>query len=161
MRQGKALRAWWGITALVATVGACETTRNPIGTQRDVTAPVIVLSNTQGDTQAIANGLRFTVTANDNLGLKTIRLSYSGGYLAGPAEAGGSETGGLLAARRSGTRPAQPPGEPVGSAAPCEAWVDYRDALPVLPLVGTFSIVGFAESSAKPTMLNVPTNVVT
>src|SRR6266568_8354146 len=86
MRQGKVLRAWWGITALVTTVWACETTRNPIGTQTDLTPPVIVLSNTQGDTQAIANGLRFTVTANDNLGLKTIRLSYSGGYIAGPID---------------------------------------------------------------------------
>src|SRR5258708_30930130 len=86
MRQGKALRAWWGITALVTTVWACETTRNPIGTQRDLTPPVIVLSNTAGDTQAIAGGFRFTVTATDNLSLRTIRLPYSGGYIPGPID---------------------------------------------------------------------------
>ena len=86
MRQGKALRAWWGITALVATVWACETTRTPIGSQRDLTAPFISLTNTVGDTQDISGGLRFTVTATDNLGLKTVRLTYSGGFIAGPID---------------------------------------------------------------------------
>src|SRR5712692_836464 len=86
MRQAGVVRAWWGITALVATVWACETTRNPIGSQRDLTPPVIVLSNSVGDTQAIAGGLRFTVLANDNLGLKTIRLTYSGGFISGPID---------------------------------------------------------------------------
>src|SRR5258708_23385314 len=86
MRQGKALRAWWGITALVTTVWACETTRNPIGPERDLARRVIVLSNTAGDAQAIAGGLRFTVTATDNLSLRTIRLTYSGGYIAGPID---------------------------------------------------------------------------
>src|SRR5258708_28145699 len=86
MRQGKALRAWWGITALVTTVWACETTRNPIGTQRDLTPPVIVLSNTAGDTQAIAGGVRFTVTATDNPSFRTIRLTYPARHIARPVD---------------------------------------------------------------------------
>jgi len=232
MRQGKTLRAWWGITALVATVWACETTRNPIGTQRDLTPPVIVLSNTQGDTQAIAGGLRFTVTANDNLGLKTIRLTYSGGYIAGPIDttfisqvlaftnaktiafpsnsgAGGnvqiiaraidgagnfaedtlfiflsnvqalrvtlispqpgalassgsgipveiaasqntgiSKIGFLVSPRASVTDPTTPPGDSIVFTAPFADSVDYTDTLIVVPLVGTFNVVGFAEDSA-------------
>src|SRR5437867_3211969 len=86
MRQRIAMRAWWGITALVATVWACETTRTPIGSQRDLTAPVISLTNTVGDTQDITGGLRFTVSAQDNLGLKTVRLTYSGGFISGPID---------------------------------------------------------------------------
>ncbi|HXI34160.1 MAG TPA: hypothetical protein VNH63_08775 [Gemmatimonadales bacterium] len=232
MRQGKALRAWWGITALVATVWACETTRNPIGTQRDLTPPVIVLSNTQGDTQAIANGLRFTVTANDNLGLKTIRLTYSGGFISGPIDttfvtqvkaftvaktvtfpsnsgAGGNvqiiaraidgagnfaedtlfiflsniqalrvtlispqpgalassgsgipveiaasqntgiqKIGFLVSPRTSVTDPTTPPGDSIVFTAPFADSVDYTDTLLVVPLVGTFNVVGFAEDSA-------------
>ena len=232
MRQGKALRAWWGITALVTTVWACETTRNPIGTQRDLTPPVIVLSNTAGDTQAIAGGLRFTVTANDNLGLKTIRLTYSGGYIAGPIDttfitqvksytvaktitfpsnsgAGGnvqiigraidgagnfgedtlfiflsnvqalrvvllsplpgavassgsgipvevkasqntgiSKIGFLISPRTSVTDPTTPPGDSIVFAAPFADSVDYTDTLVVIPLTGSFNVVGFAEDSA-------------
>jgi hypothetical protein len=242
MRQGKAMRAWWGITALVMTVWACETTRNPIGTQRDLTPPVIVLSNTAGDTQAIAGGLRFTVTANDNLGLKTIRLTYSGGYIAGPVDttfitqvktftlaktiafpsnsgAGGnvqiigraidgagnasedtlliflsnvqalrvvllspqpgalassgsgipveiqatqntgiSKIGFLVAPRTSVTDPTTPPGDSIVFAAPFADSVDYTDTLVVVPLTGSFNVVGFAEDSAG---RRSTTNVVT
>ena len=232
MQQGKALRAWWGITALVATVWACETTRNPIGTQRDLTPPVIVLSNTQGDTQAIANGLRFTVTANDNLGLKTIRLTYSGGFIAGPFDttfvtqvktfteaktvtfpsnsgAGGnvqiigraidgagnfsedtlfiflsnvqalrvtllapqpaavassgkgipiqvqaiqntgiSKIGFVVSPRTSVTDPTTPPTDSIVFTAPFADSVVYTDTLVVVPLTGSFNVVGFAEDSA-------------
>ena len=73
--------AGWGIVALVLVVWACETTRNPGGIQRDVISPVITLSNTAGDTQAISGGLRFTVSAADNLSLKSIDLTFSGGLI--------------------------------------------------------------------------------
>jgi len=69
------------LVALAGAVGACETARNPGGVLRDVDAPVIVLSPA-ADTQQIAAGLSFTVNATDNLGLKDIRLTYSGGYIA-------------------------------------------------------------------------------
>src|SRR5437660_4921499 len=87
MRAGRDVRAAWGL-AVIGTavwVGACETTRNPGGIQKDLTPPNISLSATK-DTQDISGGLNFTVDASDNLSLKTIRLTYSGGYIAGPID---------------------------------------------------------------------------
>jgi hypothetical protein len=81
MRQVRGVRAWCAMVALAAAAGACETARNPGGIQRDVNPPVIVLSPA-ADTQAIAAGLSFSVNATDNLGLKDIRITYSGGYIA-------------------------------------------------------------------------------
>jgi len=81
MRPVRVVRAWWGIVALAGGALGCETSRNPGGVQRDVIRPTIALS-ASADTQQIASGLQFTVTAGDNLGLKDIRLTYSGGYLA-------------------------------------------------------------------------------
>jgi hypothetical protein len=85
MRAGREVRALWGIVVCVAAVWACETTRNPGGIQRDLTPPKIKLTATR-DSQDIAGGLNFTVTASDNLSLATIRLTYSGGYIAGPID---------------------------------------------------------------------------
>jgi len=81
MRPVRVVRTWWGIVALAGGALGCETSRNPGGVQRDVIRPTIALS-ASADTQQIASGLQFTVTAGDNLGLKDIRLTYSGGYLA-------------------------------------------------------------------------------
>ena len=75
------VRAWWGSIALIAGVWGCETARNPGGVQHDVIPPTIKLT-TSADTQQIASGLAFTVTASDNLSLKDIQLTYSGGYIA-------------------------------------------------------------------------------
>lgn len=76
-------KAIWGVAVVSAlAVWACETTRNPGGIQRDVTEPAILLTNTVGDTQDIANGLSFNVSAVDNLALKSIRLTFSGGLIA-------------------------------------------------------------------------------
>jgi len=75
------VRAWWGSVALIAGVWGCETARNPGGVQRDVIPPTIVLTPA-ADTQQIASGLAFNVNATDNLGLKDIRLTYLGGYIA-------------------------------------------------------------------------------
>ena len=74
--------AVWGVLTLVLLIWACETTRNPGGIQRDVISPVITLANTAGDTQQIAGGLRFTVSATDNLSLKSVDLTFSGGLIA-------------------------------------------------------------------------------
>lgn len=81
MRQRSSLRALWGIVVLAAVLWACETARNPGGVQRDSLRPGITLSNTVGDSQDIAGGLRFTVSAFDNLGLKSVRLIFSGGFI--------------------------------------------------------------------------------
>jgi len=81
------LKARWGIMLFAAAgvVGACETARNPGGVQKDVIPPNIFLT-TAADSQDIAAGLAFDIHATDNLGLKTIRLTYSGGYIAGPID---------------------------------------------------------------------------
>ncbi len=81
MRQGRGGATLWGIGALAAAGWACETARNPGGIQRDLIPPTIALSKVK-DTQDISGGLQFTVSATDNLSLKDIRLTYSGGYFA-------------------------------------------------------------------------------
>jgi hypothetical protein len=70
----------WGISALALLIWACETSRN-FGPQRDVISPAILLTNSAGDTQDIAGGLRFSVGAVDNLALKSVRLTFSGGLI--------------------------------------------------------------------------------
>ena len=79
MRQGRGSGLLWGIGVLASAVGACESNRTPGGVQRDQISPVIALAT--ADTQDIAGGLNLTVTATDNLGLKSIRLTYTGGYV--------------------------------------------------------------------------------
>jgi hypothetical protein len=73
--------ALWAISALALAIWACETTRNPGGIQRDVTEPAIDLSITGSDTQDIASGLQFGISAVDNLALKNIELTFSGGLI--------------------------------------------------------------------------------
>ncbi|HYU01316.1 MAG TPA: hypothetical protein VEK85_13140, partial [Gemmatimonadales bacterium] len=80
MRLGRRAGLLWGMCALVGAVGACETSRNPGQIVRDQVPPNIQLT-TSADTQDIAGGLNFGVTATDNLGLKDIRLTYTGGYI--------------------------------------------------------------------------------
>src|SRR2546426_6722536 len=80
MLQGRVRGLLWGIGVLASAVWACETSRNVGGVQRDLVPPSIKLS-TAKDTQDISGGLLFSVTATDNLGLKDIRLTYTGGYL--------------------------------------------------------------------------------
>ena len=83
MRQANRGTALGGLLALALalSMGACETTRNPGGIQRDITEPAIQLTNTAGDTQDIGGGLRFNVAAIDNLALKSVRLTFSGGLI--------------------------------------------------------------------------------
>jgi len=69
------------VGALALAVWACETARNIGGIQRDITPPTITLSNTAGDTQDIAGGLRFNVSATDNLALLSVNLTFSGGLI--------------------------------------------------------------------------------
>src|SRR5947208_10814329 len=80
MRQVRVVRGWWGMVA-VAGLWACESARNPGGVQHDLIPPIITLT-ANADTEPIASGLQFTVDASDNLGLKDVQLTYTGGYLA-------------------------------------------------------------------------------
>ena len=77
-RRGTALLS---VSALALAIWACETARNIGGIQRDVTPPAITLTNAAGDTQAIAGGLHFNVSAVDNLALKSVNLTFSGGLI--------------------------------------------------------------------------------
>jgi len=79
MRLVRRSNAILSIGALALAVYACETTRRIGGVDPDSQSPTVTLTNTAGDTQDIAAGLRFTVKASDNLGLKTIDLVFSGG----------------------------------------------------------------------------------
>ena len=79
MRLIRRSNAILSVGALALAVYACETTRRINGVQPDTQSPVITLVNAAGDTQDIAGGLRFNVQANDNLGLKTVDLIFSGG----------------------------------------------------------------------------------
>src|SRR3989442_14109196 len=79
MRLVRGSTAVLSIGALALAVYACETTRRIGGVNPDTQSPIITLTNTAGDTQDIAGGLRFSVQASDNLGLKTIDLRFNGG----------------------------------------------------------------------------------
>ncbi len=79
MPQRRTAREWCAVVALAAAVGACETARNPGRVELDHIPPSIALS--AADTQPIASGLQFTVDAADNLGLKEVRVTMSGGFL--------------------------------------------------------------------------------
>src|SRR5258708_23380079 len=81
MRQHRAKRLFWATTVLAVMTWGCETSRTPGGFIRDIIPPTIVLT-TAADTQQIASGLTFTVSAADNLALNDVSLTYSGGYLA-------------------------------------------------------------------------------
>ena len=78
MRLVRRSNAILSIGALALAVYACETARR-INGNPDTQSPTVTLTNTAGDTQDIAGGLRFSVQASDNLGLKTIDLVFSGG----------------------------------------------------------------------------------
>jgi hypothetical protein len=80
MLQARSRGLLWGIGVLVSAVWACESSRNPGGVQRDLIQPNVQIT-TADDTQDIAGGLSFTVTATDNLGLKSILLTFTGGYV--------------------------------------------------------------------------------
>src|SRR5437588_4046692 len=82
MRLVRRSTAILSIGSLALAVYACETSRRIGGVQPDIQPPTIKLTNTAGDTQDIAGGLRFGVQATDNLGLKDVQLTFSGGVIA-------------------------------------------------------------------------------
>ena len=81
MRHARRGTILWGLVVSAIALWGCETSRNIGGRQTDTQEPSMLLTNTVGDTQPIANGLRFNVSATDNLGLKSVRLTFSGGLI--------------------------------------------------------------------------------
>ena len=64
-----------------AALGACETASNTGGITRDAIAPRLTLS-TSADSQNVAGGLTFDVSATDNVALDSVDLTFSVGYVA-------------------------------------------------------------------------------
>jgi hypothetical protein len=77
MRHARRGTVVWGAVVAALALWGCETSRNIGGVQRDNVSPTIVLSNTAGDTQDIAGGLHFNVSAVDNLALRTVSFIFS------------------------------------------------------------------------------------
>jgi hypothetical protein len=67
---------------LVVALGAaaCNEQTVQTGFERDQVAPTVSVDNTSGDTLDVAGGIKFTVAATDNLGLKTLSIALSGGF---------------------------------------------------------------------------------
>ncbi len=81
MRHARRGTVLCGLVVSALALWGCETSRNIGGVQRDNVSPAILLTNTAGDTQDIAGGLRLNVSAVDNLALKSVRLTFSGGLI--------------------------------------------------------------------------------
>jgi len=85
MRAAARVRAVLVLSGALGAVWACNVARNTGGVTQDTTRPTLSLT-TVADTQAIASGLTFSVSASDNLTLRLVRLTYTGGYVAGPVD---------------------------------------------------------------------------
>ncbi|MGD2134858.1 MAG: hypothetical protein PVF27_01810 [Gemmatimonadales bacterium] len=68
------------VAALV--LGSCNEQRLQPFVQDDTFPPSVVIDKTAGDTLDVTEGIQFDVTATDNLGLKVLSVSLTGGYLA-------------------------------------------------------------------------------
>jgi hypothetical protein len=76
-------RALFGaICALALVATACTEREFQTGVQGDGFAPVVSIVKTAGDTLELEGGIQFGVAASDNLGLKTVVVTLTGGYSA-------------------------------------------------------------------------------
>ena len=71
--------AGFGILAALLAA-ACTEQQFQLGFQTDTTAPTVAVALTSGDTLQVQGGIRFTVNAADNLGLKSVSVALSGGF---------------------------------------------------------------------------------
>ena len=65
---------------LILSVSGCTERQFQPGYDDDTIAPSVSLVKTAGDTLKVADGIRFGISAADNLGLKTLSIALSGGY---------------------------------------------------------------------------------
>ncbi len=71
-----------GLALVVALLAAgCAEQRFRLGFENDTQVPFVSVVNSQGDTMDISQGIGFTISARDNLGLKFITVSLRGGML--------------------------------------------------------------------------------
>lgn len=66
------------LVLLAASVAACTEQRFPLGFETDISSPTVQVVKTAGDTINVADGIKFSVRARDNLGLKNVTLSLTG-----------------------------------------------------------------------------------
>jgi len=87
MRAGRNVRRLLVVALGAAALGGCETAASNGGIQRDVVAPRLTLTTPnsatpKSDSQSIANGLTFSVSASDNVALDSVDLTFSVGLIA-------------------------------------------------------------------------------
>ena len=81
MRAGRNVRRLLIVALGAAALGGCETASNTGGVSRDNVAPHLTLT-TAADSQNVASGLTFNVSATDNVALDSVDLTFSVGYVA-------------------------------------------------------------------------------
>lgn len=64
-----------------AALAACTEQQFQLGFERDLKPPVVAVVKSAGDTLDVSEGIVFQVDAADNLGLKTISIALTGGFL--------------------------------------------------------------------------------
>lgn len=70
------------LSLLIATaMVACTEQQFRLGFERDITPPSVAIVKSSGDTLDVTLGILFTVNAADNLGLKNITITMTGGFL--------------------------------------------------------------------------------
>lgn len=69
-----------GLVLLAGFATACTEQRFQLGVQQDQSPPTVAVALTAGDTLQVQNGIRFTVNAADNLGLRSISVALAGGF---------------------------------------------------------------------------------
>ena len=66
----------------VALLSACNEQRVSQGFQEDQSPPLVQIVKTQGDTLQVSDGIVFSVSAADNLGLRKVSVTMTGGFTA-------------------------------------------------------------------------------
>jgi hypothetical protein len=69
-----------GAVVLAASIAACTEGRFPLDFEPDITAPTVQVIKTGGDTINVSDGIKFSVRARDNLGLKNVTVNLTGAF---------------------------------------------------------------------------------
>lgn len=77
MARSAVTRPGAGLVLLATSVAACTEQRFPLGFESDITSPTVQVVKT-ADTINVAEGIKFSVRARDNLGLKNVTLNLTG-----------------------------------------------------------------------------------
>lgn len=78
MARGALLRLRFGSLVAATLLAGCTEQRLPLGFEPDLTSPTVQILKTAGDTLDVSAGIKFSVKAGDNLGLKNVTIDLSG-----------------------------------------------------------------------------------